>query len=435
MSDVFAQRRTRVLAALGDRAALVLTAAPELRAGLDGELRYVVDPGLYYLTGYIEPEAVLVLCPVHEEAPFTLFVRPRDAERETWNGARGGVEEATERFGADAAHPVGELAARLPLILGRADTLYCRLGTGRPEVDALVVAALERARRSRPRTGRGPRALVDPSALLDELRLRKEPCEIERLRAAALVSSDAFREAAGRIRPGVAEYEVEAALEAGFRRRGADGPAFPTIVASGPNATVLHYVANARTMRAGELVLLDAGARKDLYCADISRTFPVSGEFTAEQRVLYDGVLAALRAGTAAARPGATVDDVHDAAFAVLLETLVALDFLEADVLHDAERAARARPFYPHRTSHWLGLDVHDVGDYMVNGGPRPLEPGMVLTIEPGLYIPAGTDRGAAALRGTGIRIEDDVLITAAGNEVLTSVLPTDADAVAGLLR
>jgi Xaa-Pro aminopeptidase len=433
VSDVYADRRARVLTALGEHGALVLPAAPELRVGLDGEVRYVVDASLYYLTGYREPEAVLVLCP-SADAPFTFFVRARDPERELWTGGRGGVDDATARFRADAAFPIGELAQRLPKLLAGADTLFGRLGVGRPDVDALLLGALERARRARPRTGRGPRALVDPGALLDDMRLRKEPCEIERMRAAARITVDAFRDAAAIIRPGAAEYEVEAALDAGFRRRGADGPAFPTIVASGTNATVLHYVANTRTLRAGELVLLDAGARMD-YCGDVSRTLPVSGSFTAAQRALYEGVRGALCAGVAAARPGATIDDVHDAARARLVDALVDLGFLAgpADAYADEERAAEVKRFYPHRTSHWLGLDVHDVGDYVVDGAPRRLEPGMVFTVEPGLYIPADAAPGPAELYGTGIRIEDDVLITADGHEVLTRALPTGTDAVAGL--
>jgi Xaa-Pro aminopeptidase len=434
VSDVFGARRGRVMAALGDRGALVIGAAPELRVGPDGEVRYVADANLYYLTGYTEPEAVLVLCPA-DEAPFTLFVRPRDPDRELWTGARGGVEAAVAKFDAHAAYPIAELADRLPKILARVDTVFGRPGGGRPDVDALLLGSLERARRVRPRAGRGPRALVDPGALLDDMRLYKEPHEIERMRAAARITVEAFRDAAAVIRPGAAEYEVEAALDGGFRRRGADGSAFPTIAASGANATVLHYIANARTMQAGELVLVDAGARAD-YCADISRTFPVSGTFTAAQRDLYDGVRQALCAGTAAAIPGATIDDVHFAAETRLVEALVALGFLEgpAETYGAPARAPDVKRYFPHRTSHWLGLDVHDVGDYVSDGGARRLEPGMVLTIEPGLYIPADSAVGPAELRGTGIRIEDDVLITADGHEVLTGALPTDAEAVARLM-
>ena len=433
----YAARRTRVLSALGDDAVLVLTASPELRVGPDGELRYVVDASLYYLTGYTEPEAVLVLGPANGDAPFTLFVRARDEERERWTGARGGVEQAKERFGAHAAHSVEALGEKLPDLLAPTSTIYARLGAGRPEVDAVVLAVLERARRARPRTGKGPRTLVDPGVLLDEMRLVKDAAEIEAIRTSARITIETFREAARAIRSGTPEYVVEAALEAGFRRRGADGPAFPSIVASGPNAVVLHYITNERVMEAGELVLLDAGARNAVYCADLSRTFPVGGHFTADQRVLYDAVRAARDAGVAAAVAGATVDDVHIAAVRELLAGLVELGCLDGpvDALLEPEREREIRAFYPHRTSHWLGLDVHDVGDYVVDGRSRALEPGMVLTVEPGLYIPTSAVAPAAALRGTGIRIEDDVLITPEGNEVLTAALPVAAAAVEALME
>ncbi|MGH7506439.1 MAG: M24 family metallopeptidase, partial [Longimicrobiales bacterium] len=223
----------------------------------------------------------------------------------------------------------------------------------------------------------------------------------------------------------------------GFRRRGADGAAFPSIVASGANATVLHYVANDRIMRDGELVLLDAGARNDAYCADISRTFPVGGRFSADQRVLYDAVRAARDAGVAAALPGATVDDVHAAALRVLVTALVEIGCVDGPVesLLEPDRASEVRAFYPHRTSHWLGLDVHDVGDYRIDERSRRLEPGMVLTVEPGLYIPASAARAPAELAGTGVRVEDDVLITPEGNEVLTAALPVDAAAIEALME
>jgi Xaa-Pro aminopeptidase len=429
IGDRFAMRQERVRSLLGEGAALVLPAAPELRVGIDGEVRYAVDSELFYLTGYAEPEAVLVLRSGYDGSPFTLFVRPRDPERERWTGMRGGVEEARERFGADTAFSIADLSRELPPLLAQVDTIYGRVGGGRQEVDGVLLGALERARRARPRTGRGPRALVDPGVILDEMRLRKDPAEVEHMRAAARVSTAAFADAIACIRPGAHEYEVEAALDSGFRRRGGSGPAFPTIVAGGGNAAVLHYTANASELRAGDLVLLDAGARVGGYCADISRTVPVSGTFTSEQRVLHDGVLAALRAGSAAAKPGATVDDVHDAAVDVLARTLVELGFLHGppESLRTPEREAEMRPFYPHRTSHWLGLDVHDVGDYRVDGAPRRLEPGMVLTVEPGLYLPADAHGGPAALHGTGIRIEDDILITEDGNEVLTAALPAAA--------
>ncbi|MEX0890820.1 MAG: aminopeptidase P N-terminal domain-containing protein [Gemmatimonadota bacterium] len=420
---VCARRRARVLELLGPDAALVLPAGPELVHGRDGEVRYLPDADLFYLTGYEEPEAVLVLCPAWEEAPYTLFVRPRDPERERWTGVRGGAEAALERFGADAAYPLEELGERLASIVAGTERLYAPLRSGRTAVDDAVRAVLEAGERSHARRGRGPRALVSPRVLLDELRLVKEPGEIAAIRAAAALTVAAFREAAAAVGPGVGEWVVEAALESGFRSRGARGPAFPSIVAAGGNATVLHYVANDHVMRAGELVLVDAGARLGMYCADVSRTWAV-GRVDGARAELHAVVRAAHNAAVDAVRPGATVQELHALAALTLAEGLVQLGVL-AEVPEEAAEADALRRFYPHRTSHWLGLDVHDVGDYVRGDEPRPLAAGMVLTIEPGLYIPADDEAAPAGLRGVGVRIEDDVLVTPNGRELLTGELPT----------
>jgi len=433
-AEVFADRRERVARTLGDDAALILPAGPELRAGRDLELRYRPDPDLYYLTGYLEPEAVAVLCPAHAEAPFTLFVRPRDPERELWTGARGGPEAAKELFGADAAFPIGELDARLPEIVGAVGTLYFRLGSGRDDVEAAVRRVLLGNQKQRQRSGRGPRILADPGLILDEMRLIKDAHELEQLRRAARTTIEAVRAGAAVIRPGAGEWEVEAAIEATFRRLGGEGFGFQTIVAAGANATVLHYAANDTVMRDGDLVLIDAGARHHMYNGDISRTFPVSGRFTPEQRAVYDIVLAAKDAAVAAVRPGATVLGVHHTAVRVLVDGLVSLGLLRGDPAALAADEASYRTFYPHRTSHWLGLDVHDVGDYACRGEERPLEPGMVLTVEPGLYIPAAHADAPESFRGIGIRIEDDVVVTDDGCEILTAELPADPAAVEAMV-
>lgn len=432
---VHARRRARVLEHL-EGAALILPAAPEIHAGRDLELRYRPDADLLYLTGYTEPEAVAVLCPSDDKAPFTLFVRPRDPDVERWTGMRGGVEAARERFGADAAYPIGELEERLGRILGRVDSVYLRLDTRRQDVFDTVRRVVAARAKARQRTGQGPRALVDAGVLLDEMRLIKDAHEIERLREAARITAESFAEAASAIRPGAGEWELEAAVEAAFRRRGAEGTSFATIAAAGANATVLHYVENAARMRDGDLVLLDAGAQWRHYAGDVSRTFPVSGRFTPAQRTLYGAVLAARDAAIRVARPGATLDDIHRAAVSVMLDTLVAEGLLEGTV---EELLARGddghRAFVPHKTSHWLGLDVHDVGDYAVGGAPRALVPGMVFTIEPGLYIPEIETSAPPEMRGIGIRIEDDVLVTADGCEVLTAMLPAEAEAVEAMVR
>jgi Xaa-Pro aminopeptidase len=428
------RRRAAVLERLGRDGVLILPAAPELRAGRDLELRYRPDADLFWLTGCVEPDAVAVLSPRREEAPFTLFVRPRDPDRELWTGPRAGPDAARQALEADAAFPIAELADRLPAMLADVERVFFRLGTGRDDVERVVRAALIAAQRGRQRTGVGPRALVDPGAILDDLRLVKDDDEVVALREACRITAEAFRDAAPAIRPGAGEWEVEAALEAGFRRRGADGFAFQSILASGPNATVLHYAENRRVMAAGELLLVDAGACYGMYNGDISRTFPVSGRFSAEQRELYDIVLRAHGAALAACAPGRTVDDVHDAAVRCLAHGLAEMGLLEDGDPAGSAAEEAVKTFFPHRTSHWLGLDVHDVGDYAVNGEPRRLEPGMVLTVEPGLYIPPGTERAPAALRGAGIRLEDDVLITASGAELLTAALPiqpTDVEALA----
>jgi len=427
-ATVFEARRRKVRERLGDDGLMVLAAAPELRTGYDGEMRYAVDPEFWYLTGHAEPEAVMVLSGVADDPPYVLFVRPRDPDREIWTGARGGVEAALTEGSADAAYPVVELGQRLPEMLAAARHLYARIRTGRSELDEMVIRALAAGRHSRPRRGRGPDTLTDPGRILDGLRLIKSDVEIDALRAAARITVEAFTDAARAVRPGAGEWQVEAALDAGFRTRGASGPSFPTIVASGPNATVLHHVANDRVLRAGEAVLMDAGARYDMYCADVTRTFPVGGRFDAPRRALYAIVLAARDAAIGASRPGATIADVHDAAQSALEAGLVELGLVDgADA---REREAQVKRFYPHRTSHWLGLDVHDVGEYLSGEAARSLEPGMVFTVEPGLYVSRDCEVTPAALRGIGIRIEDDILITPSGNEVLTAALPAGIDDV-----
>jgi Xaa-Pro aminopeptidase len=426
----YAKRRSAMLRELGDDAVLILTAAPELRAGRDGELRYRIDPDLFYLTGYPEPEAVAVLD--GGTSRFTLFVRERDAERERWNGPRGGLEAARERYGAQDAFAITELEERLPKIMASARLVYARPGAS-PQLDAVLRAAMQHALARKARTGRGPLSLSDPALLLDEMRLRKDPLELALMREAARISTLAFRHAAGAVRHGGGEWEVEAALDFAMRREGADGPAFPTIVASGANATVLHYTSNDRRMLDGQLVLVDGGARHRMYCADISRTFPVSGSFTAAQRDLYDIVLAARDAAIACARPGVTIDDVHRAALHALLAGLSGHGLLQGSVEDLLANEEDYKVFLPHRTSHWLGLDVHDAGDYVVNGTARALEAGMVLTIEPGLYVSPESE-APADWRGAGVRIEDDVLITLEGCEVLTRALPADAESIEAMV-
>jgi Xaa-Pro aminopeptidase len=430
----FARRRQRVMERMGPECAMVLAAAPEVVVGRDTEIRYVVDPDLWYLTGYTEPEAVAVLRPGTMD-PFVLFVRPRDPDRETWTGPRGGVQAATEVHGADAAFPVADLSTRLPGLLAGSQRVLFSLGSGRPDVERAVLEVLRRARAERQRTGVGPAELADPGLVLDELRLVKEPEESAAIREAVALTVQAFHHAFAAAGPGAGEWEVEAAVEGAVRRAGGDGPAFPTIAASGSNATVLHYTANRRRMESGDLLLLDAGARHRMYNADLTRTVPVGGSFTDPQRDVYAAVLEAEGAAIAAARPGASTADVHHAALTVLVRAMVDMRLLRGDPAAILETGESWKRWYPHNTSHWLGLDVHDVGTYGVRGQPRTLEPGMVLTVEPGLYIPAFADDAPDHFRGIGVRIEDDILITAEGPEVLSAALPTSPADLEHLLR
>jgi len=352
---------------------------------------------------------------------------------ERWTGPRPDPEEARERFGADTVLTTDELPERLGRILRSIRTLHYRTGLSE-SIDQVVREARSFARGRGARTGKGPRTLVDPGGILDEMRLIKQSSEIRAIREAVEITVQGFRSAMSRVKPGVGEWEIEASLDGALRAAGGDGPAFQTIVGSGENACVLHYVSNGRTLAGGELVLIDAGAVRGMYAADISRTIPVDGCFTPIQRDLHDRVNRSREAAIEACRPGRTAADVHRAAITVLSEGLIELDVIEGPVEEAVERE-RYRKYFPHQTSHWLGLDVHDVGDYVHAGAERELEAGMVLTVEPGLYFsPAGAGALPEELVGIGIRLEDDVLVTGEGPEVLTAELPVAAGDILELL-
>ncbi len=418
---VGAARRARIMERL-DGGVLLLAAAPERQRTADILYPYRQDSDFGYVTGFHEPEAVCVLAPGAAAERFVLFVRPRDPEREIWVGARAGVEGAVEQHGADAAFPLDELDKVLPRFLEKTPHVYHTVLRDDPMASRLL-AIIRRAQEARPRTGTGPTAIREPAEILHEMRLRKEPDEIAHMREAIAIACEAHREAMRAARPGMFEYEIEALIDFTFRRRGASGPAYPSIVAAGRNATVLHYTDNDRALAGDELLLIDAGAERAGYCADVTRTFPTGRRYGAAQRDLYDAVLAAQLAAIGVVRPGATLEAVHRTALRVLVEALIAHGLLAGSVDEVLEKDGYRR-FYMHRTSHWLGRDVHDVGTYAHDGAPRPLEPGMVLTVEPGLYVPADAEDVPAAFRGVGIRIEDDVLVTADGCEVLSSAAP-----------
>ena len=419
-------RRARVLDAMGEGVMLLPAATEQLRSG-DTHFPFRQDSDFGYVTGFPEPDAVAVLV-AGAEKPYTLFVRQRDPEQAVWVGPRAGVEGAIEDYEADVAHPLDVLEKELPAVLGKATQVFLPLG----REDALtrrLWTLVRWAHAQRPRTGSGPSVLRDSGDILHELRLTKEPAEIARLRETIAIAAEAHREAMRIVRPGMHEYEIEAMIDGIFRRRGATGPAYPSIVASGANATILHYTANDRPVAPDELLLIDAGSERAGYCADVTRTFPTGRRYSPPQRDLYDAVLASQLAAIAAARPGATLEAIHATAVRVLAEALISLELLGGSVDEAVEKETYKR-FYMHRTSHWLGRDVHDVGQYRIGDTPRALEPGMVFTVEPGLYVPVDADDVPAPFRGIGIRIEDDVLVTASGVEVLSAAVPKQVEEI-----
>ena len=394
----------------------------------DVEHPYRQDSDLYYLTGLEEPESLLVLTNQHEEHRVVLFVRPKKREREIWDGPRAGVEGAVEAFGADVAFPIDELSKRLPDYLGNVERLHYRLAQN-DEADAKVFDCLNLLRRGGRRGVTAPEVIIDSSVHLHEMRLRKSEAELATMRRAAAITKEAHLRAMRFTRPGMHEYEIDAELLHVFRKHGSQRPAYESIVGSGPNATILHYRAGDRVMNDGELVLIDAGCELGYYASDVTRTFPVNGRFSDEQRAVYDVVLRAQKAGIEAVRPGVTLEALHDGAVRSITEGLVGIGLLEGDVdalIEDKKYEA----FYMHRTSHWLGMDVHDVGHYYVEGEHRPFEPGFVLTVEPGVYIATDAEGVDERWRGIGVRIEDDVVVTKSGHAVLTDGIPKEIDDV-----
>jgi Xaa-Pro aminopeptidase len=429
MHPEHARRRAAVMeamAAASPSAVAVVPSAPVFVRNNDVEHEYRQDSDFFYLTGFDEPHSVLVLDAVERKT--TLFVRPRDREREVWDGARAGVEGAVASFGADQAFPIGELADKLPDLLQNRTRLHYRLGHDRA-FDDRVFAALDRVR-ARQRTGvYPPTEIVDSSVILHDMRLRKSPEEVAAMRTAAGITREAHEAAMRRARPGMREYEVEAILLDTFRRHGSERPAYGSIVGSGPNACVLHYRRNDRLMEAGDLLLIDAGCEYGYYASDVTRTFPVGGAFSREKQAIYELVLEAQLEGIAATVVGTTLDAVHQGTVRTITAGLARLGLLTGEVDKLIE-SGDYRRFFMHRTSHWLGMDVHDVGSYFVAGKPRTLEPSMVLTIEPGIYIAPDDDRVPPEWRGIGVRIEDDVLVTLAGPDVLTAGIPKTVEEV-----
>ncbi|HEX9579440.1 MAG TPA: aminopeptidase P N-terminal domain-containing protein [Myxococcales bacterium] len=431
-ASLFRTRREQVLRRMREMAhpaVAVIPSAPIAIRNGDVEHPYRADSDLFFLSGFEEPEAVAVLA-TEGDKPFTLFVRPRDKEREIWNGRRAGVEGAVKNFGADQAFEIGKLDDELPALLSTAQTLFYRLGGADADFDARIARMLHTLR-ARARAGiDAPRRIEDPGQIVHEMRLRKEPRELDAIRKAVELTRRGHLAAMKAGRPGAHEYELQSLLEREFRGGGGRGWGYYPIVASGENATVLHYSDNCVQVGEGDLVLIDAGAEVDLYTADVTRTFPASGHFSPPQRACYELVLSAADSCIQRTKPGETIDGLHERAVRVLTEGMVKLGLLKGDV--DALIKDNSyRRYYMHRTSHWLGLDVHDVGSYRTpDGKPRALEPGMLFTIEPGLYIAADDSSAPQELRGIGIRIEDDILVTDHGYENLTQAIPRTVKAV-----
>jgi Xaa-Pro aminopeptidase len=400
----------------------VLPAAPVAIRNNDVEHEYRQDSDFHYLTGFDEPESVLVLASEHPQHKAVLFVRPRDPEREVWDGARAGVEGAVKDFGADAAFPISELSAKLPEYLENHEKLLYRFGRDRV-FDDKVLSALDATRMRARRGVTCPTNMIDPAALLHEMRLFKSKEEIAAMQRAAAITRDAHLGAMHLAKPGRYEYEVEALLREVFRKNGSERPAYTPIVGAGANATVLHYKSNTKRIEEGELLLVDAGCEYDYYASDVTRTYPVSGKFSEAQRAIYQLVLDSQLAAIAGTRPGVTLEDVHKIALEVIVDGLLGLGLLSGDRQKVLDEHLY-RPLFMHRTSHWLGMDVHDVGAYYRSKKARALEPGMVITVEPGIYVAEGNTSVPAAYRGIGVRIEDDILVTAEGNLNLTAEIP-----------
>lgn len=422
----YRQRREQLMAKIGSGTA-IFRSAPAAVMHNDVEYAYRQDSDFFYLTGFNEAEAVAVLAPHHEEHKFVLFVQPKDLEKETWHGYRAGVEGAKELYGADEAFPIAELAEKLPKYLEKADRIYYHFGRDRT-FDQTVLNHWQRLMATYPKRGTGPTAVEDSNIILHPMRLVKSETELALMRKAANISVAAHNRAQEFAKPGRYEYEIQAEIEHTFGLNGCT-PAYPSIVASGYNSCVLHYMENNRQMQENDLLLIDAGCACDYYNADITRTFPVSGKFTTEQQIIYDLVLQAQLQAISQVYPGNPYSKIHETAVRVLVEGLMDLKLLVGDI-EEIIKEEKYKPFYMHRTGHWLGLDVHDVGVYQYGENPQVLQPGQVLTVEPGIYISPyikpveGQPEVPEKWRGIGVRIEDDVLVTFDSHEVLTAGVP-----------
>ncbi|MBV9210686.1 MAG: Xaa-Pro aminopeptidase [Acidobacteria bacterium] len=418
---------------IGEDSIAIIPSARETTRSNDSNFRFRQDSDFYYLTGFDEPEAVAVIKPADKEHPYTLFVRPRDPEKEVWDGRRAGVEGAVTEYGADAAFPINEFEEKLADIINGVPNLYYRIGNGHAEIDELLVSRIRRMRALGRKGMSAPQSIIDTGAVLHEMRLIKSAEEIELMQRAADIAAEGHIEAMKAARPGMKEYEIEALIEYHFRKSGAAAPAYTSIVGSGANATVLHYVSNDATLRDGDLLLIDAGAEYRGYASDITRTFPINGRFTEAQREIYNLVLEAQTACVEMVRKGVTNDEIKNRSIEIQTEGMVRLGILKGDPEKLIEEE-KYKQFYMHGLGHYLGMDVHDVGRYYVREEPRQLEPGMVMTVEPGIYIAADAKDVPEKYLGIGVRIEDDVLVTEDAPRVLSAKAPKQVEEIEALM-
>lgn len=429
----YANRRKQLLKKISPTSIVILPASPEVRRNGDYNYAFRQNSDFYYLTGFEEPEAVLILAPKRKEGEFILFNRVRDREKEIWDGYRAGQEGAQKKYGADQAFPIHELEQRLPgLLEGRSEVHYT-IGLDKT-FDEIILHSVNSIR-GKIRNGlQSPLSFIDISNTIHEMRLLKSPAEIALMRKAASISVDAHLRAMKVCKPGIKEYELEAEMLYEFNRQGARFPAYTSIIGSGSNSCILHYNANNQTVKDGELVLIDAGCEYANYASDITRTFPANGKFSPEQRAVYDIVLSAQLAGIKTIRPGASWTAAQNTMVKIITQGLIHLGLLKGKLDKLIEEQAYTQ-FYMHKSGHWLGLDVHDVGRYKINGKWRTLQEGMVLTIEPGIYISSDIPGVPKKWQNIGVRIEDDILVTDKGCEVLTAKLPKKAHDIEFLMK
>jgi len=421
---------------LGKDAVAIIPASHEQTRSYDTEFKFHQDPDFYYLTGFPEPDAIAVIAPSNKKAPFTLFVRPRDPLMETWYGRREGTEGAKKNYGADKALPIEKFEAELPKLLNGHEKLFYRFGVDQ-KLDQTILQYLSGQRFRRLKSAYPPHTIVDPTLILGEMRLHKTPEEVELMQRSADIAAEAHVLAMRSAKPGMNESQIEAIIEHHFRMSGASGAAYNSIVGGGANATILHYVENNAPLKDGDLLLIDAGCEYKGYASDITRTFPVNGRFTKPQREVYDVVLEVQLECIEATKKGTTIKQRQELSIELLTEGMKKLGLLKGKT-KELIKKKEFMKYYMHGVGHYLGLDVHDAGRYFTEQkakNSRPFAPGMVLTVEPGLYIPADDKSAPAKYRGIGIRIEDDVLVTEEGNVNLTSKVPKDADEIEELMN